>query len=561
MAATHYPLPVTRHFSSFVAFSIRSRAWLWQIVLLLPSLWCLLCVPPLWRDTDGFNQIASTFAPKGIIHWLPGYCFFGRLVVIAAGIPASLAGGHGLPYLSIGTPQLSDAGIYTLLLAQHIFLFAALVYLVRTLVDGFWYRLGWSVVLALTPWMYTFANCVGSEAFSNPLVLLVTAFGWRCLQAPSLTVKKAAGLFGLLLAACLTRQINLLLAALLPLACLFVALHRLRFILPPPSGPGAAVVGSGSPGADAHPRRRGRETMRWVGRCALFGAVGATALLGSLAVQRVMCVLFRVPYRSTFGETFEWRLNFLKEMPAPERTRLLGRMAENVDDPLITKALQELDASANRGDPWNDMFLYDAMDEELDRSGLKQLQARTYEIDLKLNRLARQFILSANPYLLRAIRNDFLRVPLCTQTEMAESPFETTDMLISLSGAPRYARLRALASFQHPPGFFSRYAGGTPYLRILGGVPMLIWVVIAAAGALTAWWRCGVRAAVPVSYAGALVVTGFLIALGTCASTFFGARLYLPVYSLFEIAALLIVTCGIGGARGNVRLSHAAEAV
>src|ERR1700712_4379347 len=89
-----------------------SRDWLWRLVLGLPSLWCLLTVPPLWRDTDGFNQIASTFAPKGIIHWLPGYCFFGRLVVIAAGIVASLFGGHGFPYLSIGTPQLSDAGIY-----------------------------------------------------------------------------------------------------------------------------------------------------------------------------------------------------------------------------------------------------------------------------------------------------------------------------------------------------------------------------------------------------------------------------------------------------------------
>jgi len=191
----------------------KSRAWLWRLVLLLPSLWCLLYVPPLWRDTDGFNQIASTFAPKGIIHWLPGYCFFGRLVVIAAGIVASLVSGHGLPYLSIGTPQLSDAGIYTLLLVQHAFLFAALAYLVRTFVDGFWYRLGWSVVLALTPWMYSFANCIGSEAFSNPLVLLVIACGWRCLKAPAFTTGKVAGLFGLLLAACLTRQINLLLAS------------------------------------------------------------------------------------------------------------------------------------------------------------------------------------------------------------------------------------------------------------------------------------------------------------------------------------------------------------
>ncbi|MBV9489901.1 MAG: hypothetical protein JO069_09280 [Verrucomicrobia bacterium] len=526
--------------------STRSRAWLWQVVLLLPSLWCLLCVPPLWRDTDGFNQIASTFAPKGIIHWLPGYCFCGRLVVIAAGIVASLVSGHGLPYLSIGNPQLSDAGIYALLLVQQAFLFAALTYLVRTFVDGFWYRLGWSVVLALTPWMYTFANCIGSEAFSNPLVLLVIAVGWRCFRAPSLTAGKIAGLFGLVLAACLTRQINLLLAALLPLSCLFLGLHR--FVLG--FTPGPVAGGGDGPDAGAPSQRRvWPDATHWAGRCALFGAVGAMAVLGSLGVQRVMCALFRVPYRSTFGETFEWRLNFLKAMPGPERARLLGRIAEKLDDPVITKALQSLDASINRGEQPNDMFLYYALDEDLDRAGLKQLQARTYQIDLKLNRLARQFILSADPYLLRAIRNDFLRVPMSTQPEMAESPFETTDMLIALSGVPRYARLRALASFQHPPGFFTRYAHRTAYLQVLGGVPMLSWAVIAAAGAFMGWWRRGAQAAIPVAYSGALVVTGLLIALGTCASTFFGARLYLPVYSLFEVAALLMVTGGIIGSR------------
>lgn len=89
---------------------------------------------------------------------------------------------------------------------------------------------------------------------------------------------------------------------------------------------------------------------------------------------------------------------------------------------------------------------------------------------------------------------------------------------------------------------------------------MLIWAVIAAAGALIAWRRRGAQGAIPVAYGGALVITGCLIALGTCASTFFGARLYLPVYSLFEIAALLIVTCGvIGRTRGGVHASRCPE--
>jgi hypothetical protein len=62
--------------------------WALLLILFLPSLYLLLTVQPLWRDSDGFNQIASTFAPKGIIHWLPGYCLCGRLVVFkATGFP------------------------------------------------------------------------------------------------------------------------------------------------------------------------------------------------------------------------------------------------------------------------------------------------------------------------------------------------------------------------------------------------------------------------------------------------------------------------------------------
>jgi hypothetical protein len=37
------------------------------LILSLPSIYVLLTVPPLWRDSDGFNEVASTFAPKGIV--------------------------------------------------------------------------------------------------------------------------------------------------------------------------------------------------------------------------------------------------------------------------------------------------------------------------------------------------------------------------------------------------------------------------------------------------------------------------------------------------------------
>src|SRR5260370_5719179 len=197
---------------------IAVRDLIWIIVLVLPSLYVLCTLPPLWRDTDGFNDIASTFAPKGIIHWLPGYCFVARLLMILAGIIGSLMSGHGLPYLSIGTPELSDIGIYSLLVVQHLFLIYSLFFVIRTITNLFFLRLLFAFFVPLTPWLYLFAQCVGTEAFSNPLVCLIAGYGWICLRTPDREWRRLIPFFLLLLAAALTRHINLALICLVPLA-------------------------------------------------------------------------------------------------------------------------------------------------------------------------------------------------------------------------------------------------------------------------------------------------------------------------------------------------------
>ena len=292
---------------------IGAGGWLVLLILVVPAIYVFLTVPPLWRDSDGFNQISSTFAPKGIIHWLPGYCFFGRLIVIVAGIIGSLLQGKGLPYLSLGTPALSDAGIYALIVMQHLFLVFALWYLIRALTDRFIFRLLFAAVFAITPWMYIFANCVGSEAFSNPLVILIAAVGWRCLNQRWRQVPESASgseeslpgktyiwsFFAVLLAAALTRQVNNIFAALLPISVLILwaalPIYRRNEI------PGAPPRNS-----------YGRKFL-------VFTAVGILAIVGSIFVQQAMCLLFRVPYRSTLDRK-STRLNssheFVSRMPS-----------------------------------------------------------------------------------------------------------------------------------------------------------------------------------------------------------------------------------------------------
>jgi hypothetical protein len=504
------------------------------LILSIPSLYVLLTLPPLWRDSDGFNEIASTFAPKGIIHWLPGYCLGGRLIVFGGSIIGSFLGGRGLPYLSISITPLNDAGIYALVLVQHLLLVLSLFYAVWTLSDRFPVRVLFAVFFALTPWLYIYANCIGSEAFSNPLVYLIAAYGWNSLRTVELNRRKMLIYFGLILVAALTRQINALLAAGLPIALLPMAGKELVFRRL------AANLDNG------------QSRFCYTRKFLIYVVIGLSAIGTSIFVQQTMCWLFRVPFRSTFGETFEWRLSYLERLPGPERTAILTRIGTKIGDPVVTEALDALNRSLQQGDKWADMFLFYKIDEILVRTGFNEMQRRTWQIDLKLNRIATCVLLSGDPLFLKAVWADFLRSPFFGQTDLAYPPFILTDWLQTQLPLPRYGRLRGLASFQHEEGYYSAAWKRIPYLHLFDGIPMLVMgcLTIAFAGlVLVASFRGRARLSpsrdplsltgVGAFYAIAMIVVGVLVSFANCLSTFFGARFYLPVYSLFQMGMLL----------------------
>ena len=499
------------------------RQWILLLILSLPSIYVLLTLPPLWRDSDGFNEVASTFAPKGIIHWLPGYCLGARLILLGAGIVGSLLGGHGIPYLSISITPLNNVGIYTLIVVQHLFLVFSLLYGVNTFSSHFLLRAVFSAFLALTPWIYVYANCIGSEAFSNPLVYLILAYGWKCLRANEFSRERVLLYFVLLVGAALTRQINALFAALLPLA-----------LLPATMG---ELIQSGARSYCSDRQSRFYSGRRFL----IFMVIGLCAIGTSVVVQQGMCWLFRVPFRSTFGETFEWRLSYLNGLSEEERTKIIDQISTRLGDPVTTEALEALNRSLNQGDNWTDMFLFYKIDGILVRSGFNDMQLRTWQVDLKLNRIATCVLLSAEPHFLRAVWSDFAKWPLFTQMDLAYPPFILTDWLQTQLPYPRYGRLRELASFQHEAGYYNDVWKRIPYFHIFAGIPMLVMGCLAVVfGGITLIARSRVPLAKEgISYAMSIIVLGLLFALGNCLSTFSGARFYLPVYSLFQMALML----------------------
>lgn len=508
----------------------RLRQGILLLILSLPSLFIFLTLPPLWRDEDAFNEIASTFAPRGIIHYLPGYSLGGRLIVFAGSVVGSLLRGHGVPDLSLNFTPLNDAGICTLLVVQHLFLILSLFYAVRTLSDHFQIRVLLAAFFALTPWAYVYANCIGSEAFSNPLVYLIAAFGWNCLRAAELSRRKVGIFFGLLLAAALTRQINGVLAAGLPIALLPLAVKELIF-----RGPSANWA-------------RGPSHFRYSRRFLIFVAVGLSAIGASVLVQETMCRLFRVPFSSTFGETFSYRMSYLERMPERERAAILAGISAQASDPVLTEALQALDRSLDQGQKWNNMFLYYKIDEILLRSGVNETERRTWETHLRLNRIAMCVLFSGEPNFRNVVWTDFVLSPFFVQPDLAYPPFELTDWVQSQLLYPRYERLRGLASFQHQEGYYKTAWTQIPYVHLFERVPMLEMICLTFAlaivfGGLALIGLCrNPITEVGAWYAFSMVAVGLLVSFATCLSTYFQGRLYLPVYALFQTGMLLAVS-------------------
>ena len=514
-----------------LAVTKASHDWVSLLILLLPSIYILLTVPPLWRDSDGFNEIASTFAPKGIIHWLPGYCLCGRLIAILFGIAGNLLQGRGMPPLSISITPLNDLGVYALIVFQHLFLVCSLYYFVRKATDRPMARVLCAAFFALTPWMYVYANCIGSEAFSNPLIVFVAAVGWNCLEAPELGTRNLLPYLALLVAASLTRQINGLLVGLLPIAVLPVAVGELLKV-------------------------RKREPVGWLSRLhharrlLIFAGIGVIAVGLSIFAQIVLCWVCRVPFRSTLGQTFEWRLAYWRDLPAVDRSMITQKIDAKIADPVVTDALEGLNQSLSQGDEWKNMFLFYRIDENLTQSGLKDMQLRTWQIDLKLNRIALAVLCSMEPHYLSAVWSDFMQAPLFSQSDLAYAPFILTDWLGTQLGYPRYGRLRGLASFRHEPGYYDALWKRTSYLHVLGGVPM-VWMACAA----VALGVVGVTLApatdlvrLGTSYSAAMVLLALLMVMGSCLTTFSAARFNLPVYSLFQMAMIfggLTATAGL----------------
>jgi hypothetical protein len=419
------------------------------ILLALPSVYLFCSVPPLWRDSDAFYQVATKFEFLTVLHWPPLYCFCARLPFLLATI---LDGSLFHSGFSFNWPRVTDLGVYLLLVFQHLFLIGALLSVCVTLAKSWPVRFLIGAVFASCAPIYVFAHCVGSEAIMAPLLMLAGTAGLKYLCSPS--PRRLILLFCFIVLNILDRHANGVVAGLVPLAILsLLGLAVARPSLSPPS----------------HSSINLRSFF-------LSVAVGVVAILTANAVILGVCRFDKIPYRSRAGYAFVWRLDFIKDLPLERQSAIINKAETDLQDPALTAALEKLKEMSARGE-FNPDDICEALDKTLGEEGF-QGQKRHVALDQKLNRFFTYFLGHDPADLFHVVAGDVGAGMSFTPSLLTKDPFLCTDWLGKRVSEPRFQPiqgLKTLSSYSEPTkqydtSFYFHLWAFLPLFVIAGGV-------------------------------------------------------------------------------------------
>jgi hypothetical protein len=484
------------------------------LFLSLPSLCLFISIPPLWRDSDGFYQVATKFEFLTVLHWPPLYCFCARIPFLAATI---LDGSFFHTGFSFQSPRITDLGVYLLLVSQHLLLIGTLLSVCVILTRSWLLRFLIAALFVSCAPIYVFAHCVGSEAIMAPLLLLGCAAGLRYLSSPS--QPWLILLFCLISLNILDRHADAVIAGLVPLALLLLL--------------GIALV-------RGHRLQRDRSYFQMTGRSLLITiGVGTAGILAANGIVRAVCRFDKIPYRSRAGYAFVWRLDFLKNLPVPRQTAILDKAESDLHDPAITVALEKVKEMSAKGD-----FVPDdactAMDQALGDEGY-QGQPRHVMLDQKLNRFFSYFLWHDPVDLSQAVSHDVVNGMSFTPSLLTKDPFLCTDWLVKRIPETRFHPIQNLQTLSTDSNPVKQY-DTSPYFHFWSFLPfsaMAVGIVFTGLiGILTA--KNGRDLALAV-YAIACTLTGIASAVISFTVVTLLPRLMLPTLILLCFAVVVLL--------------------
>jgi hypothetical protein len=488
----------------------------------------LSVIPPLWRGVDAYVQVTQPAGPATILQWGPLYCFVARIPLyfgyaidcVRAGTPFSAAA-------FFNHPILTDLGVFLLLLSQHAALCSAAFYLIAVATRLFWVRLTLALLWWANPLFYTFAHCVGSETLGMILLLLVGAVGMRIIRHSRRVPGKEWLLLGILVWLCiLARHVNATLAGLMPLTFFLLSAHRLIMI----------------PFARSHLLGRWRrlQARQALQKGTVAVAVGISCIGLANVSLRGLCRVVQIPYHSTVGFTFLFRLKFLAGLPAEKRNQLLDKVAKNTDSADVKKVISLLrDAFPDGTSNWDVMAFKNEAQAWLFPP---QTDPREEKFYLVLNRTVRAFLCPPKKIFLSAVATDFKRsqeatIPSAVRELFADTtryffypelvPDQAALLMFRDKSAAQIMAIFKKHSYFHRPKNFSY---GTFLFFCCVNLVLL---------AVLAKMRKEEVAAIS-SYAVALTLLGLFMMLANCVLNVFQPRYTLPMWELTIISASVL---------------------
>jgi len=495
--------------------------------LLAPSIWMLSAIPPLWKDVDAYVQVTHPPGIGTILQYGPLYCFVARIPLYLGYIVDCIRLGAPFPTHDFFLhPTLSDSGVFMLLLSQHVALCCSAFHLIAVTSRLFLVRLVLVVIWAANPLFYTFAHCVGSETLSMILLLLVGATGLRIIRHPRRISRKEWVLFGVLLWLCiLTRHINALLAALMPLTFFFLSAQRLTMI----------------------PFTRSRLLRRWrrlrarqdLQKATVALVIGFSCIALANISLRGLCHAVHIPYEFRVGYTFMWRLKFLATIPPETRDQLLDKVAKNTASPEVKKVISILREAFPEAPNW-DVMGFMRMAQAL--LFAPETKSQEQKFNLVLNRTARAFLYPPENVFLSAVAADFTRSRKAPIPSVVNQLFGQTTFYFSHSGA--MAGCAPLSTFRDKSAaqilaIFKNHSYFHHHKSFSYNAFLFSWLINLSLVAVLAKVRKEQVAPIS-SYATALTLVGLVMMLANCFLNEFQPRYTLPMWELTIVSASVL---------------------
>jgi hypothetical protein len=515
-----------RNRPGFLGFAARSVLLL---VLLATSVWMLTMIPPLWRDIDAHGEVAHPFGPETILLHGPLYSFVARLPLFLGYSADCWRAGRPLPTLSFfAHPILSDSGVFALLVTQHLALCCSAFYLLTLASRIFWVQLVLAIIWAANPLFYSFAHTVGAEALSMILLLLLGATALRMVRSSGNICWKQWFVFGVLLyLLILTRHINGLLAALLPTAFLILAACQLMMVRFAQCRPD-------------RPKMRWARVKQALRQAMIAVGVGVGCIVLANASVRLVCRAVRIPYYSTLGVSFLFRLKFLAALPPEKRNQLLDGVSRHASSVNVMKIISLLRGSFPTGVSSLDVKDFN----QKTRALLFAPQTDPYDekYAVLLNRTAWSFLCPPNYIFLGAVAADFKRSQEITIPDVVGFLFVTTRYYFShRESMPQCASLVTFRGKDADQVFaiFKKHSFFRRPKNLTYRALLCFWLVSFALFVGIAKVRKQ-EAAGLASYATALTAVGLLMMLANCFLAVYQPRYTLPMWELTIISVTIL---------------------